>query len=114
MDDMDIKKKEESKQETQEEILTLPLWDPYTFEGEEIKEIKLDGMMDLTAGDLCDIDRQMNRMGYSGGNLEVTRQYAMLTAAKVNQKPWEYCNGMKARDSIRLKNVVTTFFYIRG
>ena len=94
-------------------LLVVKLGDPYMFDKEEVTEINLDGIFNLTARDLCDIDRQMIAMGYFGARMEVTRQYAMLVAARVNKKPWEFCEGMKARDSIRLKETVTAFFYVK-
>lgn len=96
------------------ERLKLVLGDAFIFDGIEVKEIDMEGLLDLSAADMCAIDRQMIAMGYSGARMEITRQYAMLVAAKVNKKPWEYCQSMKARDSIRLRDMVTAFFYARG
>ena len=114
MEQKNMEKQEAAKTASFDERnpMMLTLGDPFLFDGAEIKEINLEGLFDLTAGDMCDIDRQMIAKGYSGARMEVTRQYAMLVTAKVNHKPWEFCNGMKARDSIRLKEIVTTFFYI--
>lgn len=94
--------------------LVVELYDPYLFEDTEVKEIDLSGLFDLRALDLCEIDRQMMREGYSGAAMEVTRRYAMLVAARVGKKPWEYCDQMKARDCIRIAQAVRTFFYARG
>ncbi len=94
--------------------LVLELDDPYQFDGAEVKEIDLSGLFDLKARDMCEIDRRMMQEGYTGGVPEVTRRYAMLTAARVNRKPWEYCDLMKARDCIRLGHMVRTFFYAKG
>lgn len=94
--------------------LVLKLEDPYQFEGAEVKEIDLSGMFDLKARDMCEIDRWMIQEGYTGSMPEVTRRYAMLVAAKVNRKPWTYCDLMKARDCIRLGQMVRTFFYAKG
>lgn len=94
--------------------LKIDLADPYMFDGEEIKSIDLSGLFDLTAMDMTAIDRQMANMGYSYARPEVTGAYAMLVAAKVNHKPWEYCNKMRARDFIRLRETVRAFFYAQG
>lgn len=93
--------------------IVLRLMEPYDFEGVEVSELDLSGLYSLTGRDLCQIDDMMIQRGYSGQNLELTKQYALLTAARVLKKPWEYCDSMKARDAIRLKNVVTNFFYTR-
>lgn len=97
-----------------EELLKLKLGDPFLFDGEEVAEINLEGLFELTAGDLCAIDRQMMARGYSGTRMDTTRQYAMLAAARVNDKPWEWLDRMKARDSILLRDMVSAFFYVRG
>lgn len=97
-----------------EEKLVLKLEEPFVFDGEQISRICMDGLLDMTARDMCDIDRQMMIKGFNGGGLEVTRPYSMLVAAKVNQKPWEFCDNMKCRDSIRLNRMVTAFFFARA
>lgn len=94
--------------------LVLELEDPYQFEGTEVKEIDLSGLFDLKARDMCEIDRWMMQEGYTGSLPEVTRRYAMLVAARVNRKPQTYCDLMKARDCIRLGQMVRTFFYAKG
>ena len=55
----------------------------------------------------------MIAMGYTGQNPELTKQYALLVVAKINNKPWEYGNNMKSRDVIRMKNMISSFFYTR-
>lgn len=105
----------ESKAAGEAEVsLSLVLERPYKYDGVEVNAIKMDGIVDLTAQDLCSIDREMIKRGYAGARLEVTRQYALLVAARVNGKPFDYCDRMSARDSIRMKDMVSTFFYARG
>lgn len=94
--------------------LVIPLYDPFIFDGLEVKEIDLSRLYDMTAEDMFAVDDQMRRHGYSGSNPEITRLYALLTAARLNRKPWEWCNKMKARDAIRIKNVIAGFFYMPG
>lgn len=98
----------------QEDLMKLKLGDPFLFEGEEVSEINLEGLFHLTARDMCMLDLQMMAKGYSGTRIDTTRQYAMLVAAKVNNKPLEWLEQMKARDSVRLRDMVTAFFYVRG
>ncbi|SEU24345.1 hypothetical protein SAMN05443270_3777 [Lacrimispora sphenoides] len=92
----------------------VKLYDPYIFDGVEVKEINLSGLYDMTAEDMFAVDERIRIHGYSGSNPEITRRYALLTAARVNHKPWEWCNHMKARDAVRIKNVVAGFFYMPG
>ena len=91
----------------------IKLMDPYDFEGKTIEEIDLNGLFDLTGRDTCQIDDQMIARGYSGAKLELTNQYAMLTVSKVCKQPWEFADQMKSRDVIRIKNIVSNFFYTR-
>lgn len=107
----------ENEKETiteQEDELVLKLADPYKYDQVEVSEINMDGLLDLTAEDLCELDRKMSKLGYSGMRMETTRRYAMLVAARINGKPEDYCARMGARDSIRLRDMVATFFYARA
>lgn len=103
----DIRKEEVNK-------LVVTLYDSYKYDGEDITEIDLSGLYDMTAEDMFAVDEQMYRSGFAGQNPEITRKYALLTAARINRKPWDYCNRMRARDAVRIKNVVSGFFYMRG
>ena len=102
----------EKSEETQDLILKLA--DSYKYDGEEVTELNMNGLLDLTAADLCAMDRSMMKLGYSGTRMELTRQYALLVAAKINNKPSGFCDRMSARDSIRLRDMVATFFYARA
>lgn len=96
--------------ETKQLIITLS--EAFMWDGEEVKEVDLSGLYDMTAEDMFRIDEQMRIRGFSGMNPEITRQYALLAAAKINHKPWEWLNRLKARDAVRIKNVVAGFFYM--
>lgn len=92
--------------------LVIKLYDSFIWDGEEITEVDLSGLYDMTAEDMFLVDEQMRIRGFSGMNPEVTRRYALLTAARINRKPWEWLSRMKARDAVRVKNVVAGFFYM--
>lgn len=94
--------------------VVVRLYDAFLWDGEEVSEVDLSGLYDMTAMDMFAVDEQMRIRGFSGMNPEITRQYALLTAAKINKKPWEWLNRIKARDAVRIKNVVAGFFYIVG
>lgn len=104
----------EKKEPEKKPTLKLKLYDSFLFDGDEVKEIDLSGLYDMTTRDMLAVDEQMLRRGYTGANTEVTRMYAVLTAARINKKPWEWCENMRARDAVRLKNVVSGFFYMAG
>lgn len=92
--------------------LVIKLTESFLWDGEEVKEINLSGLYDMTAEDMFMVDEQMRIHGFSGMNPEITRRYALLTAARINRKPWEWLGRMKARDAVRIKNVVAGFFYM--
>lgn len=94
--------------------LVIKLMEPYIFEGREIREIDLNGLYDLTARDIIQIDDMMLRSGYSGQNMELLNKYALLAVARALKEPWEFCDNMKSRDVIRIKNIVSGFFYMRA
>lgn len=92
--------------------LIIKLTESFLWDGEEVKEVDLSGLYDLTAEDMLRVDDQMRIRGFSGMNPEITRQYALLVAAKINHKPHEWLNRLKARDAVRIKNVVAGFFFM--
>ena len=91
--------------------LIITLYDPFVWDGEDVTTVDLSGLYDMTAEDMFVIDDQMRKRGFSGMNPEITRQYALLAAARINKKPWEWLNKIKARDAVRIKNVIAGFFY---
>ena len=94
--------------------LKLKLLDPYDFEGTKVTELDLSGLSRLTALDMCQISDKMNEKGYSGQMMELTVPYAILITTKAMEKPWEYCDKLSARDTIRLKNFISNFLYSRA
>jgi len=109
--EMEEKGLEENTEDTFD--LKLKLGDPFLFDDMEVSELDLSGLVELSASDMCAIDRQMSVMGYSYARPEVTGQYAVLVAARVN-KPGKYDNNKNARDYIRLREMIRAFFYARG
>ena len=53
--------------------LKLELSDPFLYDDVEIKEIDLSGIFDLTGMDMCNLDRQMTGLGYTGSRPDITR-----------------------------------------
>jgi len=105
---------EEKENEAAVELLKTAMSElsqPFKYNGKEVKGIDLSGLLDLTAHDMVEIDAEMQRRGFVGHRLEMTRQYAMLLAAKINHMPFDFCDRMSARDSIRLKDAITVFLF---
>jgi len=98
--------------DSEKPTLIIELTESFMWDGEEVKEVDLSGLYDLTAEDMFRVDEQMRIKGFSGMNPEITRQYALLVAARINHKPQEWLNRLKARDAVRIKNVVAGFFFM--
>ena len=92
----------------------MPLEVPFEFEGETYESIDLSGLATAMAEDMCEVDEEAKRQGDSSANglhPEITRKYAMLLACRLNRKPYNWLDKMNAKDSIRLRETVTAFFY---
>jgi len=112
--DCDFEEEVMEEKESKKPSMKLVLESPFEFEGEEIKEIDLSGLFDLTIADLTSVDNEMRRYGVDvTATSGVSRIYAALVASKANKKPYEWLLNMKGRDSVRLMNMVHAFFYAR-
>jgi hypothetical protein len=83
----------------------------YEFEGETYTEIDLQGMNDLKAKDLSEIDKIFAEKGGNPVLSGLTLDYAMIVAHRVTKKPIEFFENLPARDATTLKNEVVSFFY---
>lgn len=101
-----------SSADNEKQTLVIKLTESFLWDGEPVAEVDLSGLYDLTAEDMFRVDEQMRIRGFSGMNPEITRQYALFVAAKINHRSWEWLNRMKAKDAVRIKNVVAGFFYM--
>ena len=84
---------------------------PYSFEGENHCEIDLQGLDDLKAKDLVNIDRIFALRGNSLAMKEFTLDYAIVIANRVTGKPIEFFEDLPIKDAVELKNTVVRFFY---
>ena len=93
------------------EEFIIKLKKPYQFQGQEYKEIDLSGLQKLTAQNLIEAERQYVATGQAAAVTEMSIGYACIVAAMATNKPVEFFNGLPAPEIIKVKNVVTTFFY---
>lgn len=94
--------------------LKLKLEHPFEYDEKKYSEIDISKLPEITAGQLCRIDRVIAKEGYIGVRPEITRQYAMFVACEMNDMPYDWLNEMRATDSIRLRELVSLFFFGRG
>ena len=91
--------------------LILKFAAPYTFEGKTIREVDLSGLADVTAQDMVAADKYMSRTGSVSAVPEMTVGYACFMASHVTPYPVEFFLRLKSKDAIKLKNIVTGFFF---
>lgn len=84
---------------------------PYTFEGDTYTEIDLDGMDRMTAQDMIDAEKYLNRSGVFSPIPEVSVKYVCFIASKASKQPIEFFEQLPPRDATKVKNKVTSFFY---
>ncbi|MCI7097535.1 MAG: phage tail assembly protein [Lachnospiraceae bacterium] len=93
----------------EEEILKLSR--TYQFEGEEISEIDMSGLENLTADDMIRANKVLAASGTAAVVPETNLEYTMVIAANATNRPIEFFKALKPRDAIKVKNKVTSFFF---
>jgi hypothetical protein len=83
----------------------------YKFENQEYNEIDLVGIESLTGEDLESADREFIKSGQVATVNEMSIGYANIIAARVTGKPIEFFKHLPAPESIKVKNMVSGFFY---
>lgn len=84
---------------------------PFIFEDETYKEIDLSGLEDLSARDMIQAQRMMERSGSINVLPEMSLEYACIFASKATKIPVEFFQALPPKEAIKVKNKVTNFFY---
>ena len=84
---------------------------PFIFEDETYKEIDLSGLEDLSARDMIQAQRTMERSGSINVLPEMSLEYACIFASKATKMPVEFFQALRPKEAIKVKNKVTNFFY---
>ena len=84
---------------------------PFIFEYETYKEIDLSGLEDLSAKDMIQVQRTMERSGSINVLPEMSLEYACIFASKATKIPVEFFQALPPKEAIKVKNKVTNFFY---
>lgn len=84
---------------------------PFIFEDETYKEIDLNGLEDLSARDMIQAQRTMERSGSINVLPEMSLEYACIFASKATKMPVEFFQALPPKEAIKVKNKVTNFFY---
>ena len=91
----------------------LELTREYEFEGEKIRELDFSGFDDITTNDMIEASDVLTRAGRVVLNPEMDVQYCMYIAASATHRPHEFFDMLKARDVVRVKNKVRSYFFGR-
>lgn len=84
---------------------------PYVFEDQTYESVDLSGLEDMSARDMIQAQRTMEKSGSINVLPEMSLEYACIFAARATKLPVEFFQGLPPKEAIRLKNKVTNFFY---
>ena len=90
---------------------TLKLSRTYEFEGEKISTIDFSGLDDVTAETMIKANKTLTVSGDVSVLPENSLHYALVMAAGCTAHPIEFYKTLKPRDAIKVKNMVSSFFY---
>jgi len=100
---------QEEKTELKERIVVLSK--TYQFEGEEVKTVDLSGLDNITADQMITAQKIVTRSGNVTALLETNIQYLLVLASFASGKPVEFFKQLNAKDTVRVKNRVSGFFF---
>ncbi len=96
--------------EEDEEIdLLVKFSNTYRFENKIIEEIDLSGLKDLTTMDITAAEKIYFKDGNFAPVSELTAAYCIILAAQGCNYPLELLQALKANDTTKIKNKVSTF-----
>ncbi len=89
----------------------IKLRKPFVFEDETYVEIDLSGLEDMSARDMIQAQRTMERSGSINVLPEMSMEYACIFAGRATGLPVEFFQSLPPKEAIKVKNKVTNFFY---
>lgn len=84
---------------------------PFIWEDNTYTEIDMSGLEDLSAKDMIQAQRTMERSGSINVLPEMSLEYACIFASKATKMPVEFFQALPPKEAIKVKNKVTNFFY---
>lgn len=100
----------EMGQEAVEDFMRIKFSKTYEFEGEEISELDMNKLEDITGADLIAINRMMKKRGSTDASPEMTMEFAFFAAMQATGRPLEFFYMLNAKDSMKVKMRVNYFF----
>ena len=84
---------------------------PFIWEDNTYTEIDLSGLEDMSAKDMIQAQRIMERSGSINVLPEMSLEYACIFASKAAKMPVEFFQAQPPKEAIKVKNRITNFFY---
>lgn len=84
---------------------------PFVWEDETYEGVDLSGMEDLSARDMIQAQRTMEKSGSINVLPEMSLEYACIFASKAAKMPVEFFQALPPKEAVKVKNRVTNFFY---
>lgn len=103
--------KELQEQEAEENKYVIEFKKPFVWEDETYTKIDLSGVEDLSAKDMIQAQRVMEKSGSINVLPEMSLEYACIFAAKATKMPVEFFQALPPKEAIKVKNKITNFFY---
>lgn len=94
-----------------EEDLVIRFGAPYRFEGKTYTGIDLSGLKELRAKDIWKLNRAYRNSGNVPLLQEMDNEYTARVAARAAGLPIEFFEGMPLSESIKVRTMVSGFFY---
>lgn len=106
-------KTEEKAEEKTEEInpYVVKFDKAYTFERKEYSEIDLSNIENLNGFSLLEADKMFIAKGFVDVLKEINIGYCLIIAHIVSDKPFEFFAGLRANETIKIKNLVSGFLF---
>lgn len=107
----ELLEQEETKENEVEvaDFMVVKLSKPYKFEGEEITEIDLNKLEELSGADMIAINRMMKKRGNTDASPEMTMEFAFFAAFQATGIPLEFFYSLSMKDSMKVKTRVNYF-----
>lgn len=99
------------EQEAEENKYLIVFRKPFVWEDETYTEIDLSGVEDMSAKDMIQAQRIMEKSGSINVLPEMSLEYACIFASKATKMPVEFFQALPPKEAIRVKNKITSFFY---
>ncbi|EET60350.1 hypothetical protein BRYFOR_07546 [Marvinbryantia formatexigens DSM 14469] len=101
----------EVPEEQEENKYLIKFRKPFVWEDNTYTEIDLSGLEDMSARDMIQVQRTMERSGSINVLPEMSLEYACIFASKATKMPVEFFQAMPPKEAIKIKNKITNFFY---